>query len=70
MPIIWSKIKTFKHIIGFGIITSIFVEVIQIFIGRSFDVDDVILNAFGIVLGFLPFKITLIIQDMKYKNSL
>lgn len=38
-------------------ITSLSIEVIQFLIGRVFDVDDVILNVIGGVLGFLIYKI-------------
>lgn len=36
-----------------SIIISTTVEFIQLFIGRSFDVDDIILNVLGSILGYL-----------------
>lgn len=35
--------------------TSTMIEIIQMFIGRSFDVDDIILNFIGGTLGFLVY---------------
>ena len=36
--------------------TSCTIETIQMFIGRSFDIDDIILNFFGSILGYIMFK--------------
>lgn len=36
-------------------ITSLTIELVQMFIGRSFDVDDMILNCLGGIIGFLIF---------------
>lgn len=38
--------------------TSFTIETIQMFIGRSFDIDDIILNFIGSILGFIIFKLT------------
>ncbi len=40
-----------------ALLISTSVEVIQYFIGRAFDIDDIILNVFGAILGYLVFKI-------------
>lgn len=36
-------------------ITSLTIELVQMFIGRSFDVDDILLNCIGGICGFLLF---------------
>ncbi len=36
-------------------ITSLTIELVQMFIGRSFDVDDILLNCLGGICGFLLF---------------
>lgn len=36
-----------------GLCTTLFIELSQLFIGRSFDVDDLILNTLGVLLGHL-----------------
>ena len=38
-------------------ITSLSIEVIQFLIGRVFDVDDIILNVIGCILGFYLYKL-------------
>lgn len=38
--------------------TSLTIEIIQMFIGRSFDIDDILLNLVGGILGFLIFHTT------------
>lgn len=43
------------------LLTSLTIETIQMFIGRSFDVDDIILNLVGGILGFIIYFITHII---------
>lgn len=40
-----------------SLIVSLTIETIQSLIGRVFDVDDIILNVIGAILGFLVFKI-------------
>lgn len=39
------------------LLTSLSIEIIQMFIGRSFDVDDIILNITGGLIGFIVFII-------------
>lgn len=54
------------------LLTSLTIEIIQMFIGRSFDVDDIILNLFGGILGFVIYFIAHKIYAKipgKYKTS-
>ena len=37
------------------LITSLTTEIIQMFIGRSFDIDDIFLNVIGGLLGYIIF---------------
>ncbi|WP_274309291.1 VanZ family protein [Solibacillus daqui] len=57
IPLLWKKLRSWRkmHIIAFGI--PLFIECTQYFIGRSIDVDDVLLNAIAIVLGFVMYKV-------------
>ena len=68
-PIIWNKFKGFKNIVLFGFVISISIESIQ-FIeliaggrGRTVDIDDVICNVLGVILGYFIYKFTLKIAD-------
>lgn len=54
------------------LLTSLTIETIQMFIGRSFDVDDIILNFLGGISGFIIYFIALKIFSYipdKYKTN-
>ncbi len=51
----YVKATKVSHILFISIITSLTVEVVQLQIGRSFDIDDIFLNVLGSVIGFLLF---------------
>ena len=55
IKIIW-KISDMKTIL-YGFYISLFIETIQLFIGRNTDIDDLMLNTFGILIGVLLVKI-------------
>ncbi|MEC0300877.1 VanZ family protein [Peribacillus frigoritolerans] len=68
-PIIWNKFKGFKNIVLCGFVISISIESIQ-FIeliaggwGRTVDIDDVICNVLGVILGYFIYKFTFKIAD-------
>lgn len=49
----YLKAKKTHQILIVSIIISLTAELIQYKIGRAFDVDDIILNVFGAILGFM-----------------
>ena len=49
----YIKPKRILPILLVSVISSTTVEFVQLCIGRSFDVDDIILNALGSIIGFL-----------------
>lgn len=51
----YIKPKRILPILLVSVISSATVEFVQICIGRSFDVDDIILNAVGAIIGFLVY---------------
>ena len=51
----YTKIKKISSISFVSILVSLTIEVVQKYIGRSFDVDDIILNVVGGILGFLVY---------------
>lgn len=54
------------------LLTSTTIEVIQMFIGRSFDIDDILLNFIGGLLGFISYQIMLLLYKHipeKYKTN-
>ena len=48
----YVKASKVNHILFISFITSFTVEIVQHYIGRSFDIDDIILNVVGSILGF------------------
>lgn len=56
LPLLWSKFRGTTPMIATAIAVSTCVEIIQLFIGRTCDIDDVILNSLGILLGFAVYK--------------
>ena len=56
------------HIVIFGIILSVIIEMLQALLGvGTVDIDDVILNTFGLLLGFGIYKL---IYSVALKNAL
>lgn len=51
----YTNIKKISSISFMSILVSLTIEVVQKYIGRSFDVDDIILNVVGGILGFLVY---------------
>ena len=39
------------------IVTTVSIEIIQYYIGRTFDIDDIILNTFGGIIGYIIYKL-------------
>lgn len=49
----YVKANKLSHILFVSVFTSLTVEFVQHYIGRSFDIDDIILNVLGALIGFL-----------------
>lgn len=56
LPAIWDKFISFKRTILAGMCIVVLIEMIQFFIGRSTDIDDVLLNTVGIAVGYGIYK--------------
>ena len=57
IPSIWHKLQSLWKMLIVSFTIPLFIETTQYFIGRSIDVDDVILNTIAILIGFSLFKI-------------
>jgi len=55
IPLLWNI--SYKKVILLGFYSSLFIEFCQLFIGRGTDIDDLILNTFGVILGVIFFKV-------------
>ncbi|MDR3584476.1 MAG: VanZ family protein [Desulfosporosinus sp.] len=53
LPVLWGKFEKLKQTVLTCFFTSLAIEVAQLFTGRSTDIDDLLLNTLGGLLGFL-----------------
>lgn len=53
----FTKIRKVRYIFAFSVFISIAVEIIQYRIGRVFDIDDIILNVIGGILGYFVYQV-------------
>ena len=51
----YLKSKKVFSVFFVSLITSFFAELVQLKIGRSFDIDDIILNVIGSIIGYLVY---------------
>jgi glycopeptide antibiotics resistance protein len=54
IALLWRKPRWWKSLFA-GFATSFVIEFVQFFIGRSTDIDDIILNSAGALVGFWLF---------------
>lgn len=57
------KLEHKKTIVYLSLLTSCTIEFTQLIIGRVFDVDDILLNVIGGVLGYFLFRMVYIVRD-------
>jgi len=57
VPIIWEKMNQFSNLLVTGFLFTVFIEVSQLLNNRRTDIDDILLNVLGAVVGFGLFKI-------------
>lgn len=55
VPLLWRA--SYGRVIIIGFLCSLFVEISQLLLPRSSDVDDLILNTAGVALGLLLYKL-------------
>jgi glycopeptide antibiotics resistance protein len=55
--LLYPKMRCFWKILLLGFAFSLLIETWQLFLPRSFDVDDLILNIFGTAIGYLLFML-------------
>ena len=62
VPILWRKFNNIRNTLLCSLLFSLGIEVIQLLsyyvgnMGRSFDIDDIILNTFGAWIGYVFYK--------------
>ncbi len=55
-PLVSKRMRKIKNILLSSIILAVFIEFVQYFVGRTSDIDDVILNTIGALAGYALFK--------------
>lgn len=57
LPFIWSHLCKLNYVVLSGLSFSLLIEISQLFNNRQTDIDDVILNTLGTVIGFILFRL-------------
>lgn len=68
IPLLWNISN--KKVVIIGFCTSLFIELCQLFLIRGTDIDDLILNTIGVVLGLLLYKMFSTFLIKFRKNSM
>lgn len=67
LPVIYRKLNNFIKVVGAGALISLCIEIIQLpFSVRASDVDDLILNTAGVVVGY---GIYALVRSIKRKDN-
>lgn len=53
LPMLWNEFRSIKRVLTAGFLTTSFIEISQIFTNRATDIDDVITNIIGTLMGYL-----------------
>jgi glycopeptide antibiotics resistance protein len=56
IPALWEKKRSVAAVLRIGVMCSAAIETIQFFIGRTSDIDDIILNTVGVLIGYLLYR--------------
>ena len=56
LPFLWKKYNTLKATAVFGFMMSLSIELLQLFTYRATDINDLIANTLGTVLGYFFFR--------------
>lgn len=57
LPFIWPNIDKLEYTVLSGFSFSLLIEISQLFNNRRTDIDDLILNTLGTLIGYLLFKV-------------
>ena len=67
LPVIYRKLNNFIKVVGAGALISLCIEIIQLpFSVRASDVDDLILNTAGVVVGYGVYAL---VRSIKRKDN-
>lgn len=63
IPLVWPSFRKWGRMFIVALGIPLFIEGVQYFIGRSTDIDDVILNALAILIGYLFYRIMMSVSN-------
>lgn len=70
LPVLSRRYRKVFKTVRMGFYLSLFVECMQLLLRvGSFDVDDIILNTLGTLLGFLVFRVTNLVRRWYYEKK-
>ena len=66
-PILWRRMNKLFNVIGISFFFTLLIEISQLLNNRCTDVDDILLNVFGAVIGYVIYLIWDKITKSKYQ---
>lgn len=70
IPVVFEKMRKIHKTTLVIFLTTFSIEVCQYFIGRSSDIDDIITNLLGGIIGYAVFKISMLVfENQKWWNK-
>ena len=69
LPIIWPNTNKIKQVVLSGVSFSLLIELSQLFTNRQTDIDDVLMNTLGTILGYLLFSILIRIVKKTFPSG-
>ena len=69
IPLLWKRVRNVQMMVAVALGIPLFIEGTQYFIGRSVDIDDVLLNAVAIVIGYVLYYVLKKIISKKGCNN-
>ena len=61
IPLVWRSFRKWGRMFAVALAIPLFIEGVQYFIGRSTDIDDVILNTLAVLIGYVLYKMAVML---------
>lgn len=69
LPLLWKRFRKWPWMLGMGFLTTLYIECVQYIKGAGlFDVDDLLCNTLGAMLGFWAVMVFLSVWEKKWKR--
>ena len=66
LPIIWKGLDRWWKAIPAGMLISLIIELMQLlFASRATDIDDLILNSLGVIIGYIIYAVVRVVRGSK-----